>query len=86
MANQTTAGAMHWERTRRLTFITLGVWFFFSFFIHWFGSELNNLSFLGYPLGFYMGAQGSPLAFVLILYFSTRAQERIDDECGVAED
>lgn len=77
--------AEHWERTRSLTFITLGLWAFFSFFIHWFGAELNNLSFLGFPLGFYMAAQGSPLAFVLLLLWSTRRQERIDEECGVAE-
>ena len=75
----------HWERTRRLTFITLGIWFFFSFFIHWFGAELNNLSFMGFPLGFYMDAQGSPLAFVILLLWSTRKQEAIDEECGVAE-
>jgi putative solute:sodium symporter small subunit len=79
------AHAEHWERTRRLTFITLGIWFFFSFFIHWFGAELNNLSFMGFPLGFYMAAQGSPLAFVILLFWSTRKQEAIDEECGVAE-
>ena len=75
----------HWDRTRNLTFVTLGIWFFFSFFIHWFGPELNNLSFLGFPLGFYMAAQGSPVAFVILLWWSTRRQEAIDEECGVAE-
>ena len=75
----------HWERTRSLTFVTLGILFFFSFFVHWFGSELNNLTFLGFPLGFYMAAQGSPVAFVILLFWSTRRQEAIDDECGVAE-
>ncbi len=79
------AQAEHWQQTRKLTFVTLGIWFFFSFFIHWFGAELNNLSFLGFPLGFYMAAQGSPLAFVILLLWSTRKQEAIDEEFGVAE-
>ncbi|MEM7046534.1 MAG: sodium/substrate symporter small subunit [Pseudomonadota bacterium] len=72
----------HWQRTRSLTLITLVVWFFFAFFVHWFGAELNSVSFIGFPLGFYLAAQGSPLAFVLILLFSTRRQEAIDAECG----
>ncbi len=85
MSEQLSTHATHWKRTKNLTFATLGVWFFFAFIIHWFGAELNNISFLGFPLGFYMAAQGSPIAFVLILYFSTRAQEKIDDDCGVSE-
>ena len=34
--------AAHWQRTRNLTFITLAIWFFFSFFVHWFGAELKH--------------------------------------------
>ena len=77
--------AAHWQKTRNLTFITLGIWFFFSFFIHWFGAELNAFTFMGFPLGFYMAAQGSPIAFVLLIFWSVRRQEKIDEECGVAE-
>jgi putative solute:sodium symporter small subunit len=32
-----------------------------------------------------MAAQGAPIAFVVLLYVSTRRQEKIDDECGVAK-
>ena len=79
------AHANHWQRTRNLTFATLGIWFFFSFFIHWFGAALNAFTFMGFPLGFYMAAQGSPIAFVVLIFWSVRRQEKIDDECGVAE-
>ena len=41
--------ATHWQRTRNLTFVTLAIWFFFSFFVHWFGAELNTVSFMGFP-------------------------------------
>ena len=77
--------AEHWRRTRNLTFVTLAIWFFFSFFVHWFGAALNNVSFMSFPLGFYMAAQGSPVAFVILLFWSTRRQEAIDDDCGLAE-
>ena len=40
--------ATHWQRTRNLTFVTLAIWFFFSFFVHWFGAELNTVSFMGF--------------------------------------
>jgi putative solute:sodium symporter small subunit len=41
---------------------------------------------LGFPLGFYMAAQGSLIAFVVMLFVFARQQDRIDREHGVAED
>lgn len=79
------AHAQHWRRTRNLTFVTLAIWFFFSFVIHWFGAELNTISFMGFPLGFYMAAQGAPIVFVVLIFWSVRRQEKIDEECDVAE-
>ena len=58
----------HWKETSRLTVITLLLWFFFSIVVHAFGSSLNSISFLGFPLGYYMAAQGSLLAFVIIIF------------------
>lgn len=75
----------HWPRTRRLMFVTLGVWFVFSYLVHWFAGALNGASFLGFPLGFYMAAQGSLIVFVVLLFWFARAQDKIDEECGVHE-
>ena len=77
--------AEHWPRTRKLMLVTLGVWFVFSYLVHWFADALNNYSFLGFPLGFYMAAQGSLIAFVALLFWFARAQDKIDEECGVQE-
>jgi putative solute:sodium symporter small subunit len=76
----------YWERTQRLMFIMLGLWIFFSFIIHMFVDALNTIVILGFPLGFYMAAQGSLIAFVVMLFIFARAQGRIDVESGVAED
>jgi len=50
-----------------------------------FGSELNSYSFLGYPLAYYMTAQGSLLAFVIMLFWTANKQEKIDEEHGYSE-
>ena len=77
---------VHWQRTRRLMFITLTIWFIFSFVIHWFANSLNAISFLGFPFGYYMAAQGSEIIFVILIFWFSWAQNKIDHECGVAED
>ena len=77
--------AEHWSRTRRLMFTTLGIWFVFSYLVHWFADALNGSSFLGFPLGFYMAAQGSLVIFVVLLFWFARAQNKIDEEFGVQE-
>jgi putative solute:sodium symporter small subunit len=50
-----------------------------------FGAEINSASFLGYPLAYYMTAQGSLLAFVLLIFWFAGRQEKIDEECGFSE-
>ncbi|MFN3482350.1 DUF4212 domain-containing protein [Rhabdaerophilum calidifontis] len=76
----------HWGQTRTLMFIMMGLWAFFSFFIHMFVTSLNSIVIAGFPLGFYMAAQGSLIAFVVMLFWFARAQDKIDRDHGVAED
>ena len=76
----------HWDKTRTLMFIMLGLWFFFGFVIHLFVNTLNQITILGFPLGFYMAAQGSLIVFVIMLFWFAKRQDSIDRECGVAED
>jgi len=76
----------YWNRTRNLMFIMMALWLFFSFIIHLFVDSLNNIVILGFPFGFYMAAQGSLIAFVIMLFWFARKQNSIDEECGMAED
>jgi putative solute:sodium symporter small subunit len=66
--------------------VHLTIWFVFSFVVHWFANSLNNISFLNFPLGFYMAAQGSLAVFVIQLFVFVRQQDNIDRDCGMAED
>jgi putative solute:sodium symporter small subunit len=76
----------HWRQTRRLMIIHLTIWFIFSYVVHWFAVPLNNVSFFGWPLGYYMAAQGSLIVFVVQLFLFNRQQHAIDTRFGVAED
>ena len=78
--------AEHWRRTRTLMIIHLSVWFVFAYVVHWFAVELNNISFFGWPLGYYFAAQGSLIVFVVQLFMFNRQQHAIDVKFGVAED
>ena len=75
----------HWEKTKGLMIITLAIWFVFSIVIFMFGESLNNSSFLGYPLAYYMCAQGSIVIFVVLIFWFANRQEKIDEEFGFAE-
>lgn len=82
----TSQRAVHWTRTKRLMIITLTLWFIFSFAVHWVADSLNVLSFLGFPLGYYMAAQGSEVIFVILIFWFVWAQQKIDRETGFAEE
>jgi putative solute:sodium symporter small subunit len=76
----------HWSETQRLTVIMLAIWAFFSFFIHFFSPGLNKIHILGFPLGFYMAAQGSLIVFVAQLFWFAKAQDNVDRKYGMAEE
>ena len=76
----------HWQKTTRLMFTHLGIWFFFGYVIHMFAPQLNKIVIAGFPLGFYMAAQGSLIVFVVQLFVFAKQQDNIDREFGVAED
>jgi len=66
--------------------IYLGIWLFFGYIIHLFVNQLNEIVIIGFPLGFYMAAQGSLIAFVVLLFVFAKQQDQIDREHGYAED
>ena len=76
----------HWHRTKNLMIAHLAVWFVFAFLVHWFAPSLNKISFLDFPLGFYMAAQGSLIVFVVQLFVFAKQQDNIDRQFGVAEE
>ena len=41
---------------------------------------------LGYKLGYYMTAQGSMLAFIILIFWSNNRQEKLDREFGFSDE
>ncbi|MEW5963087.1 MAG: DUF4212 domain-containing protein [Pseudomonadota bacterium] len=76
----------HWRRTSALMWTMMILWAFFSFIIHMFVNQLNTINIGGFPLGFYMAAQGSLIAFVIMLFLFAKRQDTIDRQEGVAEE
>ena len=64
----------------------LFIWFLASFVVHMFAIQLNQIVIAGFPLGFYMAAQGALIIFVILCFWNASAQNKIDEEFGVAED
>jgi putative solute:sodium symporter small subunit len=86
MAQPESQEEAHWRKTTNLMLIHLGLWVFFGYIIHMFVYILNKVVILGFPLGFYMAAQGSLIAFVVMLFVFAKQQDKIDREFGFAED
>ena len=80
------ADAAHWRKTRNLTLFVLAIWAIFAFVVHIFAATLNEYSFLGFPLGYYLAVQGSLAVFVVLIFVYVRLMNRLDAEFGVAEE
>lgn len=74
----------YWRKNLRITSILLAIWFFVTYVVSWFARELNEITIIG-PFGFYMGAQGALIAYVLIIWFYAKYMNQLDQEYGVHE-
>ena len=75
----------HWSKTRNLTIVVLLLWALFALIVPAMASSLNSMTFLGFPLGYYMCVQGSLIAFVAMIWIQNWRQDQIDDEFGIEE-
>jgi putative solute:sodium symporter small subunit len=73
----------YWRKNLTITAILLAIWFVVTFVTSYFARELNNIMVLGFPLGFYMGAQGSLIVYLLIVWYYARYMNRLDDQYGI---
>lgn len=74
----------YWSRTLRLTAVLLAIWFIVTYVVGFYARELS-FNFFGWPFAFYMGAQGSLIIYILIIWYYSRSMNKLDQEFGVAE-
>jgi len=75
----------YWRRNLVVTAVLMAIWFVVTFIEAWYARELNAYTFLGFPLGFYMSAQGSLIVYVVIIWYYARYMNKLDIEYGVDE-
>lgn len=75
----------YWRRNLRLTGALLAIWFVVTFVVGWFARDLQSLVFLGFPLSFYMAAQGALLIYMVLVGYYAYCMRKLDRQYGVAE-
>ena len=75
----------YWRKNLVYTAILLFIWFVVTFVEAWYARELNAFTFLGFPFGFYMSAQGSLAIYVVIIGVYAMLLRRLDLEYNVDE-
>jgi len=75
----------YWRSNLWLTFSLLSVWFLVSFVAGYYADELNQYVFMGFPLGFYMFAQGSLITFTILIGIYVLAMNHLDRKYQIGE-
>jgi putative solute:sodium symporter small subunit len=78
--------AAYWSENKRLTTVTLVIWALVSFGAAFFVESLNAIVIFGFPLGYYMGAQGSLVVFVALIFNYSSMMNKIDRKYGLQEE
>jgi putative solute:sodium symporter small subunit len=76
----------YWKYNVRLTTIILAIWFVVTYVCAFFAPQLNQIVIFGFPMGYYMGAQGSLIIFVILIFVYAFKMNAADKEFGVEEE
>jgi putative solute:sodium symporter small subunit len=75
----------YWRKNLVITAVLLAIWFVVTFVEAWYARELASITFLGFPLSFYMSAQGSLAIYVVIIGVYAYLMGKLDKEYDVDE-
>ena len=73
-----------WRKSLRITGLLLSVWFGVTFGATFFARELGS-TMAGWPVSFWVAAQGAVLVYVALVWWYARLMARLDLEFGLAE-
>ena len=69
---------LRWRRTRLFTLLLCLLWFIPTFCVIFFARALNHFIIFGWPVSFYMAAQGLVLLYVVIVAIYAWGMNRAD--------
>jgi len=75
----------YWRKNLVLTAILLVVWFIVTYVLAWYAIPLAEINFFGWPLSFYMAAQGSLIVYVILIGIYAWKMNQYDIDHGVDE-
>lgn len=75
----------YWRKNLRISAILLLIWFVVTYVMAFYARELATINFFGWPLSFYMAAQGSLVIYVAIIGYYAMYMRKLDVEHDVAE-
>jgi putative solute:sodium symporter small subunit len=75
----------YWHKNLVITGILLFIWFVVTFVMGFYARELNQINFFGWPLAFYMSAQGSLIIYVILIWYYARYMNNLDRVYDVEE-
>ena len=79
--------AGYWRANLRLIGTLLVIWFAVSYLPVLVLNALNQVNILtGFPLGYYMGSQGSLIVFVILIFVYAWRMAKLDREYGLDDD
>ncbi|WP_339148040.1 MULTISPECIES: DUF4212 domain-containing protein [unclassified Sutcliffiella] len=75
----------YFREKNKYILIYLAIWLGVSFGIVLFAESLQFTIFGGFPFHYYMGAQGSIITFIILLFVNAKVSDKIDAKYGIDE-
>ena len=72
------ARQVFWGRTKRLTLALGGLWLLVNLTVPWFARELNAWQLFGFPLGYWLAAEGALFVYLAIIVGYALAMDRLE--------
>lgn len=73
----------YWKANVRLITILLIIWFAVAYIPPLMINQLNQIVIAGFPLGYYMGSQGSLIVFVILIFYYASRMNKLDEQYGL---
>ncbi len=75
----------YWKANLKVIIIMLLIWFGVAYVPPLFVNQLNQIVIAGFPLGYYMGSQGSLVVFVVLIFAYAYIMNKLDQQYGMRD-
>ena len=77
----------YWKKNVRLLIILLSIWFTVSFILGIiFSKELDEITFFGFKLGFWISQQGAIIVYIAIIAVYVKKMQKLDRAFNISDE